>query len=148
VEQGTEGIGLNRSEFPFILIKDFLSIGTNDLTMYLLAIDRTNENLSHLYRSHHPAVLKVLSQIAREAGSKISELSVCGDAASDPVLIPFFLGIGTRKLSVTPSKIEDVKRILNCYSIKDAESIAGKILSIRRVSEMEKYIEASELIYS
>lgn len=119
---------------------DFLSIGTNDLTMYLLAVDRTNEHLSHLYRSHHPSVLKVLSQIAVDAGDKISELSVCGDAASDPVLIPFFAGLGIRKLSVLPSRVEEVKRTLSSYSIGEMEDIAKEMLSIRRLSAMEEYI--------
>ncbi len=121
---------------------DFLSIGSNDLTMYLLAIDRTNKNLSHLYRSYHPVVLKVLAQIAEKSGDKISELSICGEAASDPVLLPFLLGIGIRKLSVIPSKIEEVKRNLFNYSIEEAEKIAQQMLSIRRIGDMEKYIKA------
>lgn len=119
---------------------DFLSIGTNDLVMYLLAVDRTNENLSHLYRSHHPTVLRVLSTIAREAGDKISELSVCGDVASDPLMIPFFVGLGIRKLSVSPGKVEPVKKQLSRFSLPEMEKISSDMLSIRRLKDMEKYI--------
>ena len=119
---------------------DFLSIGTNDLTMYLLAVDRTNENLSHLYRSHHPAVLRSLATIAREAGDKLSELSVCGDVASDPILIPFFGGLGIRKLSVSPGKIEPVKEQLSRFTLSEMEEISREMLSIKRIKDMEVYI--------
>jgi len=120
---------------------DFLSIGTNDLTMYLLAVDRTNENLSHLYRSHHPTVLRVLSTIAEEAGDKICELSVCGNVASDPMLIPFFIGLGIRKLSVSPFLVEPVKQQISRFTLEEAEKITEELLSIKRVKKMEEYIE-------
>ncbi|HTX74221.1 MAG TPA: phosphoenolpyruvate--protein phosphotransferase [Rectinemataceae bacterium] len=120
---------------------DFLSIGTNDLTLYLLAVDRTNERLSHLYQSHHPAVLRVLSAIARFSGKKREELSVCGDVASDPVLMPFFVGIGIRKLSVSPSKVESVKRRLASYTLAEMQAIARELLSLRRLAEMERYLK-------
>ena len=123
---------------------DFLSIGTNDLTMYLLAVDRTNEKLSHLYQSHHPTVLRVYSAIARYSGRKRGELSVCGDVASDPVLIPFFVGIGIRKLSVSPSKVESVKRRLASFTLAEMQEIARELLGIRRLAEMEQYLKSFE----
>ncbi|MDA3812165.1 MAG: phosphoenolpyruvate--protein phosphotransferase [Spirochaetaceae bacterium] len=126
---------------------DFLSIGTNDLTMYLLAVDRTNENLSHLYRSHHPSVLRVLATIAKEAGGKITELSVCGNVAADPMLIPFFIGLGIRKLSVSPHLIELVKQQVNRFSHKEAQGITNELLSIKRIKEMEEYIKGFEAKY-
>ena len=119
---------------------DFLSIGSNDLTMYLLAVDRTNQNLSHLYRSHHPTVLRVLATIARESGDSLSELSVCGDTAADPLMIPFFVGLGIRKLSVSPANVERVKQLLNRFSVAQAEEISRKMLSIKRLGEMEEFI--------
>lgn len=127
---------------------DFLSIGTNDLTMYLLAVDRTNENLSHLYRGHHPTVLRTLHQIALGAGPLLSELSVCGDSASDPILIPFLLGIGIRKLSVDPRKISQVRRYLGLFSSKNAKKIADDMLNIRKIHEMEKYLQNFRKNYS
>lgn len=120
---------------------DFLSIGTNDLVMYLLAVDRTNENLSHLYRSHHPTVLRVLATIAEEAGDKLSELSVCGNVAADPLLIPFFVGIGIRKLSVSPSLVESVKQQLNRFSLPEMKTLSKEMLSIKRLKNMEEFIE-------
>ncbi len=120
---------------------DFLSIGTNDLTMYLLAVDRTNDKLNHLYQSHHPTVLRVFSAIARFSGKKREELSVCGDVAADPVLLPFFVGIGIRKLSVNPAKVEFVKRRLSSFTLEEMRTISRELLGIRRLAEMEQYLK-------
>lgn len=126
---------------------DFLSIGTNDLTMYLLAVDRTNENLSHLYRNHHPSVLRTLAGITRHAGTAVGEISVCGDAAADPVLTPFFVGIGIRKLSVAPDSVEILKKRLSQFTVVEAEKIAAEMLSIRRIDEMDCYLKDFRLLY-
>lgn len=126
---------------------DFLSIGTNDLTMYLLAVDRTNEKLHHLYRSHHPTVLRVFAAIARFSGPKRAELSVCGDVASDPVLLPFFVGIGIRKLSVTPSKVESVKRRLAAFTLDEMRAIAHELLAVKRLTEMEQYLDRFDRLH-
>lgn len=123
-------------------VTDFLSIGTNDLTMYLLAVDRTNENLSHLYRNHHPIVLRTVADIVRRAEPYTRDISICGDSASDPVLIPFYAGIGIRSLSVSPDRIEDVKRTLYSYSMPEAERIAEEMIAIRHISEMDRYLSA------
>jgi len=108
--------------------------------MYLLAVDRTNENLSHLYRSHHPTVLRALATIAQDAGDKLSQLSVCGDVASDPLLIPFFAGLGIRKLSVSPGKVEPVKEQLSRFTLARMKEISREMLSIKRIKDMEEYI--------
>ncbi len=119
---------------------DFLSIGTNDLIMYLLAVDRTNERLGSLYRSHHPTVLRSIAQVARGVGGKLGELSVCGDSAADPLMIPFLLGVGIRTLSVAPAKLEEVRGRLGRLSIAEAQEAAGRMLAIRRIREMEAYL--------
>jgi phosphotransferase system enzyme I (PtsI) len=98
---------------------DFLSIGTNDLIQYSLAVDRNNEHVAPLYQPTHPAVLRLLSQIAVAAAGKC-ELSICGEMASDPVLTPFLLGIGLRRLSMNPRSIPVVKerlRSLRCDAL-------------------------------
>ena len=119
---------------------DFLSIGTNDLIMYLLAVDRTNERLGSLYRSHHPTVLRSIAQVARGVGGKLGELSVCGDSAADPLMIPFLLGVGIRSLSVAPAKLEEVRGRLGRLSVAEAQEAAGRMLAIRRIREMEVYL--------
>ena len=123
-------------------ITDFLSIGSNDLTMYLLAVDRTNENLSHLYRSHHPTVLRVLAQIARKATDLDCPVSVCGDIASDPFLVPVLAGMGIRKLSVSPSLVDGVKKRLAQFSQEEVQKIRDEVLAIRRLDEMDAYMKS------
>jgi phosphotransferase system enzyme I (PtsP) len=119
---------------------DFLSIGTNDLIMYLLAVDRTNERLGPLYRSHHPTVLRSIAQVAAGVGDKLGELSVCGDSAADPLMIPFLLGVGIRSLSVAPARIDAVREFLGRLAISEAQEMAGRMLAIRKVREMEAYL--------
>jgi phosphoenolpyruvate-protein phosphotransferase len=122
-------------------LTDFLSIGTNDLVMYILGVDRTNERLSELYRSYHPAVLQGLRRIVEGVGDKIEELSVCGDAASDPKMIPFFTGIGIQKLSVVPRLIPSVRSTAAGFSLERASRISNEMLSIRSVRDMTGYME-------
>lgn len=125
---------------------DFLSIGTNDLTMYLLAVDRTNEHLSHLYRSYHPSVLQILHRIVADARDAGVPVSVCGDAAADPVMTPFFCGIGVDALSVSPGAVERTKSAIAARTRASAETYAREMLDISRVSEMERYL-ATQLQY-
>jgi phosphoenolpyruvate-protein phosphotransferase len=119
---------------------DFLSIGTNDLIMYLLAVDRTNERLSELYRSHHPVVLKTIADIARRVGDAIENLSVCGEAASDPYMIPFFVGIGIRKLSASPRQLDRIRDTLSRYTMETARAFADRMLAIRSLGEMDRFL--------
>ncbi len=121
---------------------DFLSIGTNDLVMYLLAVDRTNERLGKLYLSHHPMVLRALKRIVDGVGERIGELSACGDAAADPTMSLFLTGLGIRKLSVDPRHIPRVRRRLAARSLEQAGKIAAEMLSIVRVAEIEAYVRA------
>jgi phosphoenolpyruvate-protein kinase (PTS system EI component) len=119
---------------------DFLSIGTNDLVMYLLAVDRTNERLGELYRNYHPAVLRALKRIVDGVGDKLDELSLCGDSAADPTLIPFFIGIGIRKLSVAPRHIPAVRRRIASLAMERAQEISREMLAIRAIRNMEHYL--------
>ena len=120
---------------------DFLSIGTNDLIMYLLAVDRTNERLSELYRSHHPVVLRTIADVARRVGDKIDELSVCGESASDPLMVPFFLGIGIRKLSVAPTRVNSVADVVASYDQSRAAAFSTEIQGIRALKEMDEFLK-------
>ncbi|QEN08464.1 phosphoenolpyruvate--protein phosphotransferase [Oceanispirochaeta crateris] len=128
-------------------VTDFLSIGSNDLIMYLLAVDRTNENLSHLYRSHHPTVLRLLSSIIKEAVDEGRDISVCGDIASDPQLIPVLVGMGIRKLSVSPSQVENVKKRLLQFTHEETLQICREILEVRRLEDMDEFMKSLKLRY-
>ncbi len=120
---------------------DFLSIGSNDLVMYLLAVDRTNEHLSDLYRDYHPAVLKVHKRIVDGIGDRLDHLSVCGDSAASPVMLPFYLGIGIRRFSVAPSRIPELRHRIGDLTIEDAQRISDEMLGIRSIRDMEQYLE-------
>ncbi|MBI9107483.1 MAG: phosphoenolpyruvate--protein phosphotransferase [Spirochaetales bacterium] len=116
---------------------DFLSIGTNDLIMYTLAVDRTNEKVRNMYKAWHPAVLRSLKKIADQAYSDGTELSVCGEAASDPEFLRFLIGLKIRKFSVDPLKIPLVKSAVINSSFHDCEDFAGKALAVETLNQAE-----------
>jgi phosphotransferase system enzyme I (PtsI) len=88
---------------------DFLSIGTNDLIQYSLAIDRTDDSVSHLYNPLHPAILQLI-EITLKAGQKLGKkVSICGEMAGDSKLTRLLLGLGLRQFSMHPSHILSVK---------------------------------------
>lgn len=91
---------------------DFISIGTNDLLQYILAVDRTNENIPDLYDPFHPSFLRLLSMITEEARKKGKTISACGELASDVLFIPIFLSLGITELAVSPTLIPKVKKTI------------------------------------
>jgi len=136
---------------------DFLSIGTNDLIQYMLAVDRTNENVREFYVPYHPAVLRALKKIA-DAGNNISscengekpegqkiDVCVCGDLARDPLMIPFLIGIGLRKLSVNPRSIPKVQRQLQQLNVAKATETAERMLAMGRVSQIRRFLAEQDL---
>ncbi len=95
---------------------DFVSIGTNDLTQYLLAVDRNNENVAELYSSLHPAVLKAIRQIFEGAARCGTPVSVCGELAGDPLGVMALLGIGIDSLSMSVGSLLRAKKVINSFS--------------------------------
>ena len=119
---------------------DFISIGTNDLVQYTLAVDRTNEKVSHLYISHHPAVLKSLKKIA-DAGLRYKkEVSVCGDMAHESRYIPFLLGIGIKTLSVDPIYISKIRKTISELDLKEARTHADLLLTQNKIQSIEEIL--------
>ena len=119
---------------------DFLSIGGNDLVQYMLAVDRTNQDISDLYLSHHPAVLRALKRIA-DAGIKHgTPLSFCGEMASDEKMLPFLLGIGIRKYSVDSRNIPSVHKALNRLDTSVCVDFAARLLRKGRINEVEELL--------
>ncbi len=108
---------------------DFLSIGTNDFIQYMLAVDRTNEQVAEHYRPNHPAVVRSLAKIVSSARSKDTEISVCGELAHDPKYIPFLLGIGVRTLSVYPKFLPAVQKTIGGFRLSDAKIYAKRLLA-------------------
>ncbi len=107
---------------------DFLSVGTNDLIQYLLAIDRTDDTVAHLYDPLHPAVLTVLSHIFATAGKSQIPVAVCGEMAGDVALTRLLLALGLRRFSMHSAHLLDVKQRVLKTNLGDAHPIARKML--------------------
>jgi phosphotransferase system enzyme I (PtsI) len=120
---------------------DFLSIGTNDLVQYTLAVDRTNERVASFYIPENPAVLRLIDTTARAAVSAGKPCSVCGELAGNPLFTPFFLGVGIRELSMEPKFIPEAKRYIRSLSGSEARSAAEQLLACRRAREIKEVLQ-------
>ena len=120
---------------------DFLSIGTNDLIQYTLAIDRTDDRVSHLYNSLHPAILKLINTTIKAGKKHKKEVSICGEMAGDSKLTKLLLGMGLRHFSMHPSRILSVKKqVLNSNTLK-LTTLADKILKAKESENIETLIQ-------
>ncbi|TVR01027.1 MAG: phosphoenolpyruvate--protein phosphotransferase [Spirochaetaceae bacterium] len=119
---------------------DFLSIGTNDLVMYTLGVDRTNERVGHMYKPYHPAVLRSLRRVCEAGRQARCPVSICGDAAGDEAMILFLLGIGMRTFSVEPRQLPRIKEMIPQLSIRDARTFARKLLTFDRIDQIERFL--------
>jgi phosphoenolpyruvate-protein phosphotransferase (PTS system enzyme I) len=115
---------------------DFFSIGTNDLIQYLLAVDRVNDRIAHLYEPTHPAVLRMLKFIIDEAHKNKIKVSVCGEMAGDSIYTPLLLGLGIDDLSMTPPLIPAVKYLVRSMKLSDAKALADKALTLTSAKEI------------
>jgi phosphoenolpyruvate-protein phosphotransferase (PTS system enzyme I) len=107
---------------------DFFSIGTNDLVQYTLAVDRGNSRLAPLYNPFHPAVIRLMEQTARAGRSAGIEVSVCGEMAANPLGVFLLLGLGITALSVAPSSLPEVKKVIRSVSAVDARAAVSRAL--------------------
>ena len=114
----------------------FFSVGTNDLIQYLLAIDRVNDRIAHLYEPTHPAVLRTLKAIVDEAHRRKRPVSVCGEMAGDPVYAPLLLGLGVDGLSMSPAWLPSVKYLVRAMSMADARALAAEALTMGSPKEI------------
>ncbi|MCD6396669.1 MAG: phosphoenolpyruvate--protein phosphotransferase [Spirochaetaceae bacterium] len=121
---------------------DFISIGTNDLTQYIFATDRTNENVSYLYDDMHPAVLRAISEISNKAQKAGVEVDVCGELASNPLAVPILVGLGINELSVSPTRIPLVKWIVKSISYEEAFQLAKEALNSDNGEEVREKARA------
>ncbi len=116
---------------------DFLSLGSNDLTMYILGVDRSNGFVGRLYRTDHPALLRATYRLVRNAGALRVHITVCGESAADPYLLAFYLGIGIRRFSAHPHKLPEMARGVRSLNLRECEKEAEALLSAGTVSEVE-----------
>ncbi len=120
---------------PFLRRLDFLSIGTNDLIQYTLAIDRTDGAVAHLYDPLHPAVLKLIAQTIQGAQRADLPVAVCGEMAGDPKLTKLLLGMGLREFSMHPAQLLEVKQQV---MMADATQLAVRVAKILKLDEPDK----------
>jgi phosphotransferase system enzyme I (PtsI) len=115
---------------------DFFSIGTNDLIQYMLAIDRGNDRIAHLYEPAHPAVVRTLKRIVDDAHRAGVSVSVCGEMAGDPAYAPLLLGLGVDSLSMAPPSIPAVKFLVRAMKMSDARELAAEALKMTSAKEI------------
>ncbi|MEZ5314998.1 MAG: phosphoenolpyruvate--protein phosphotransferase [Chlamydiales bacterium] len=120
---------------------DFLSIGTNDLIQYSLAVDRDNPMMSYLYTPTHPSILRLIKLVVEEGNREKKPISICGEMAADPRYIPLLLGLGVHDFSVSSRSIPMIKNIIRHLSIIDARAITEKALLLSTSMEVEEFLE-------
>jgi phosphotransferase system enzyme I (PtsP) len=121
---------------------DFLSIGTNDFVQYLLTVDRMNEQDAYAYRPEHPSVLRSLKRLTEAAGRAGKKISVCGEMAHDPDLLPFLLGIGIRTLSADTQHLTELQQRIGAITLRDAEAYAAALLAESSFAGVQKVIDS------
>ncbi len=107
---------------------DFMSIGTNDLTQYTLAVDRGNESVGYLYTPHNPAVLRLVRQIIRSADGGQVPINLCGEMAGNVLYTQLLIGLGLRNLSMAPKNVPPIKKIIRLTTIEDCQAVARKVM--------------------
>ena len=125
-----------------LLIKevDYLSIGTNDLIQYYLAVDRSNEHVSYLYKPLHPSVLRLLRFIIDAAVREGKEVSICGEMAADPLSAIVLLGLGLRVFSMNPIFIPRVKKALRAVDTRTVRRVVHQAINLASAQQIEEMI--------
>ncbi|MCZ6685496.1 MAG: phosphoenolpyruvate--protein phosphotransferase [Candidatus Dadabacteria bacterium] len=119
---------------------DFLSIGTNDLIQYTLAVDRINEHVSYLYTPFHPAILRLIAGVVDAAHKNSIPVSVCGEMASQLSCVPLLVGMGVDELSMNIHSIPKVKKLLNTITEKDSKEILENSLKLKTEFDIRTYV--------
>ena len=121
-------------------LADFFSIGSNDLSQYTLAVDRTNAALADLYSPMQPAVLRLIAQVARAARGAGKPVAVCGEMAGNPRLAPLLVALGVDELSMTPTALAAVRSELARWSTKQLAALVERFTRARTIAEVEQAI--------
>ena len=120
---------------------DFFSLGTNDLIQYSLAIDRGNRHVAHLYHSLHPAIIRMIKNVADVARDKGIKLFMCGEMAADPINMPILLGLGIDELSMNPQSIPAAKSMIRALKVENARAFMKDVFKQNTASEIEELVK-------
>lgn len=119
---------------------DFFSIGTNDLTQYTMSVDRGNDKVSYLYSTFNPAVLRSIRHIIECGRKEGIMVGMCGEAASDPLMIPLLLAFGLNEFSMSASAILRARKYITGYSVQELRAVADRAMSFVTAAEVEQYM--------
>ena len=122
---------------------DFLSIGTNDLIQYTLAVDRGNRSVAHLYDPWHPAVLELVRRTIEAGHERGVSVSLCGELASDPLGALTLLGLGLEEFSCNPVVIPEIRTLLRAADAREARTIVGEALRLATGEEIRQRLSAA-----
>ncbi len=120
---------------------DFFSIGTNDLTQYTMSVDRGNDKVSYLYSPLNPAVLRSIRHVIECGRKEGIMVGMCGEAASDPMLIPLLLAFGLNEFSMSASAILNARKLITGYSTQELKEVAEQAMTFVTVKEVEAYMK-------
>lgn len=123
---------------------DFFSLGTNDLTQYVLGVDRGNARVAHLYSYFHPGVLRMVRQVLETAQRTGTKVSMCGEAAADTALTPVWLSFGLKEFSVAPVSLLPVRKTISLWTSKEAEEVTEEAMSLETEEEVREFLKAHE----
>ena len=119
---------------------DFISIGTNDLIQYSLAVDRSNNLVADLYRPTSPAVLRLIAEVIAAGEAENTDVSMCGEMAADPLMVPLLVGLGLRSFSMNPQAIPVVRALIRQLSFREAGQIARQAAKFVTARDVEEYL--------
>ena len=128
---------------PLAQEADFLSVGSNDLTQYLLAVDRGNARVAGLYQPLHPAVLAAFAYIIKAAHSEKKSVSICGELAGDPRAAPLLVAMGFDQLSMNAGSLSLVKRVLSAFSAAELADLMAILLPLRSAQEVVAALDSA-----
>jgi phosphotransferase system enzyme I (PtsI) len=125
----------------FVTEVDFLSIGTNDLIQYTLAVDRSNKDVAGLYTASDPAVLKLIDLAVKSANRAAVPINLCGQMSGNPLYTMLLIGLGLRQMSVTPGAIPEIKRVCRSLTIPQCEAVATRALTLENARDVKSYLK-------
>jgi phosphotransferase system enzyme I (PtsI) len=119
---------------------DFMSIGTNDLIQYSLAVDRSNNLVADLYRPTSPAVLRLIAEVISAGEAEGTDVSMCGEMAADPLMVPVLVGLGLRSFSMNPQAVPVIRALIRQLSFREAGQISRQAMKLVTAREVEEYL--------
>jgi phosphotransferase system enzyme I (PtsI) len=119
---------------------DFMSIGTNDLIQYSLAVDRSNNLVADLYQPTNPAVLRLIAEVISAGEAEGTDVAMCGEMAADPLMVPVLVGLGLRSFSMNPQAVPVVRALIRQLSFREACQIARQALKLVTARDVEEYL--------